>query len=203
MNKSLIFDIDGTLWDAIEASTYGFNQALNLIKSPKKIQESDIRSMTGQPWSEIYDKVFKSEESLADNFHEIINREEAKSIRKFGGQFYPKVREVLTKLSKKYDLYLISNCQDWYLKVFLEKINLNIFKDTDCFGNNGHAKFIMIQNMIKKHQLKGTIYIGDTQGDYDACKKSNCNFIHAKYGFCKDLKNVKSIVSLEKLLEIL
>ena len=37
--------------------------------------------------------------------------------------------------------------------------------------------------MVRRHGLKRPLYIGDTQGDYNAAVKAGVPFLHAAYGF--------------------
>ena len=36
---------------------------------------------------------------------------------------------------------------------------------------------------MKKNHLKDVFYVGDTQGDADACKEAGIDFVFASYGF--------------------
>ena len=58
---------------------------------------------------------------------------------------------------------------------------------------------------MKKNNLKAPVYVGDTQGDADACAEAGIPFIFAGYGFgdvpdarmrirkFSDLKNIEDI----------
>ena len=37
--------------------------------------------------------------------------------------------------------------------------------------------------IVERNNLKAPVYVGDTQGDCDACKKAGVPFILAEYGF--------------------
>ena len=47
---ALIFDLDGTLWDAAAASTYGWNLALEELGLPQRVTVDGIRSVSGRPF---------------------------------------------------------------------------------------------------------------------------------------------------------
>ena len=52
---ALIFDLDGTLWDAAAASTYGWNLALEEMGLPQRVTVDGIRSVSGRPFPQCVD----------------------------------------------------------------------------------------------------------------------------------------------------
>src|SRR5690625_5909224 len=89
---------------------------------------------------------------LKDLFHEIsdemidsiineIVKNENKIIRKYGGKLYKDVEETLNELKSKYDLYIVSNCQDGYIEAFIEFFGFEeLFKDFLSHGKTGKTK---------------------------------------------------------------
>ncbi len=58
-----------------------------------------------------------------------------------------------------------------------------MIKDFACFGHTGKPKDETLRLIVARNKLKKPAYIGDTQGDYEACKKAEVPFIWAAYGF--------------------
>ena len=56
---------------------------------------------------------------------------------------------------------------------------------------------------MERNNIQNAIYVGDTQKDYEASKMAGIDFIHAKYGFAKQLKFEKYIDSIEQLPDFL
>ena len=54
---ALIFDLDGTLWDAAAASTYGWNLALAEMGRPERVTVDGIRAVSGRPFPECAAKI--------------------------------------------------------------------------------------------------------------------------------------------------
>ena len=55
---------------------------------------------------------------------------------------------------------------------------------------------------MERNNLKDVVYVGDTQGDADACKEADVPFIFAEYGFgdVPDAKTrIKDITDLATL----
>ena len=63
---------------------------------------------------------------------EVLSKYEEESLRTYGGQLYSGILEELQTLRKDYLLFIVSNCQAWYLDFFIDRYNLgHIFKDSE------------------------------------------------------------------------
>lgn len=94
------------------------------------------------------------------------------------------VEDVLKKLSEKYKLYIVSNCQDGYIESFYEFHKLEkYFLDYENPGRTGLSKGENIKLIIQRNNLSEPIYVGDTEGDCKAAKYAGVPFVYAKYGF--------------------
>ena len=88
----------------------------------------------------------------------------------------------------------------------MEKNKITSFiTDFECYGNTGLNKDQNIVLVIKKNNLKNAVYVGDTQDDYDACKKASIPFVWASYGFGKpdDENYFAKIENFSDLLKVL
>ena len=94
------------------------------------------------------------------------------------------VVETFQKLSKKHKLFIVSNCACGYIEVMLSTSGLDKYvTDTLCFGQTNTSKGKTIRTLMERNNLKDVVYVGDTQGDADACKEADVPFIFAEYGF--------------------
>ena len=110
-------------------------------------------------------------------------------------QLFPDVVETIKKLAAKYELFIVSNCQSGYIELFMKKAGVERYiKDWECFGNTGKGKGENIILLMKRNNLTDTVYVGDTQGDYEATQIAQIPFIFAKYGFGQ-LKNCQKAIS--------
>ncbi len=55
---SIIFDLDGTLWDASESTAKGWNQVLKNIDPSTIITPDAVRSVAGLPFDQCIEKLF-------------------------------------------------------------------------------------------------------------------------------------------------
>ena len=206
MVNSIIFDLDGTLWDATNVILDVWNI---ILKSNKGIREKEIsidelRGCMGLQIDEIGKKLFPNvDEYLVERLMKKCCAVECVYLTKNGGRLYNKVESTIKELSKKYDLYIASNCQFGYIESFLEGHNLGMyFKDYICAEDTGLCKGENIKKLIKQNNIQNAIYVGDTQGDKEASAFAGIDFVYARYGFgeVKDFNFV--IEKFKDLLDI-
>lgn len=184
MCDALIFDLDGTLWDAAAASTYGWNVALEKLGAAARVTVADIRSVSGKPFHECVSTLLPELAPLDEMTVSLIDECEQLGIETMGGGLYEGVREGLKELSRHHGLFIVSNCPAWYLEAFFRITDLRgYFADWDCYGASGLPKAEMLQSLVCRHALESAFYVGDTQGDFHAARSAGMCFIHAAYGF--------------------
>ena len=99
---------------------------------------------------------------------------------------YPGVVETIKELSASENIYVVSNCQSGYIELTLEKTGLTGYvKDFECFGRTGKGKAENLQLLVSRNRIRHPVYVGDTQGDADACLQAGIPFVWASYGFGK------------------
>ncbi len=183
---SIIFDVDGTIWDSTESVAASWNKAikehsdLDLTLEPVSLSRVFGRTMT-----EIADILFGAlEYDERMKLLDICFDEENRYLEDHPGILYPGVAETVEKLSQKYPLYIVSNCQCGYIEVMLRTTGLEpYFRDHLCFGETLVSKGETIRILMEKNGLKSPVYVGDTQGDADSCRTAGIPFIFAEYGF--------------------
>ena len=84
--------------------------------------------------------------------------------------------------------------------------DIQMFYHTDesnwVFGP-GTSKGQTILTLIKKHNIGSCIYIGDTQGDLEACREANIPFIFTSFGFGQPESYYAKVDQFRDLLEVL
>ena len=183
----LLFDLDGTLWDAVDTICLSWNRALARV-APEyagSIDRERLQACMGMLLPDIIRRLLPQleEERAMALLHEMLEEENA-CIAELGGTLFPGTEESLAQLAERFPLFIVSNCQDGYIEAFFQAHGLSgYFKDYEDPGRTGLAKAENIALVVERNGLKKPLYIGDTQGDYDAATKAGVPFLHAAYGF--------------------
>ena len=111
--ESLIFDVDGTLWDAVALVAEGWNDGLQSMGFAPHCTEQSIRPLFGKTMTEIAQVVVPSvpQEQAMEVMDRCMDGEMARLRRDPCHIFYPGVKETLTELHKTHRLFIVSNCQ--------------------------------------------------------------------------------------------
>lgn len=185
---SIIFDLDGTLWDAVEMDLKCFGSVLNGRKEIQRpVTRKELESIMGYTAEEAAAKLlpYLDKRTQLSIMAECCEAEPI-WIRKIGGHLYDNLEDTLKTLSDKYPLFIVSNCQCGYIEAFFAYHKLDkYFKGFLCSGATGLSKGENIKLVIDKYKLKKPVYVGDTQKDCDAAKIADIPFIYASYGFGK------------------
>jgi phosphoglycolate phosphatase len=115
---------------------------------------------------------------------------------------YDGVKETLEVLSKKYRLFIVSNSQKGYPEITMQKIGVeHLFTGHLCFGDTQTEKGETIKTLMKMYDIKDAVYIGDTQGDFEATVVADIPFIWAAYGFGSPAGAAGRITDIRQLPE--
>ncbi len=184
---ALIFDIDGTLWDTREIVARGYNMELEKLGHPELRLTADyLSTLFGKTTVEIEDIIFK--DFPKELRHEMILRcmetERLVMAADPCDVGYEGVKETLEELAQTYPLYLVSNSEKGYPELLMDKLGLrHLFRAHLCHGDTGLPKGDTIRILMERHGIERAVYIGDTQGDLDACRVAGIPFVFCRYGF--------------------
>ena len=205
----LILDVDGTIWNTTGIVAEAWNKTIDTYFPQVPHVTAEI--LKGQ--------FGKTMDVIADNLFSVLSADDKKILMKQCCVYeqkallentknitYDHVIETLEKLSSIIPIFIVSNCQSGYIELVIEKNKITkLIKDFECFGNTGKSKGENIRLIVERNALKNPVYVGDTQGDYEACKEANVRFIWAAYGFGKPeddkyYAKIDSFTQLESLL---
>ncbi len=185
--NAILFDLDGTLWDACEVLTRCWNRTLT-EKFPdlnRTLTLAEVEGAMGKTLDQIARMYFP--EAALDRARDAVataSQDELPELSACGGRLYDGLRDTLAALSGRYFLGIVSNCQCGYIEAFLQAHGLaEYFSDFLCEGMTGHTKGENIRELVTRHGFDRAIYVGDTRGDEEAARAAGVPFIHAAYGF--------------------
>ncbi len=198
----VLFDLDGTLWNATKAIAESWRLALqdapDIQRPPTVAELEGVMGMTAEPlMAALFPHLsVKRGLELFDRCCQVENE----YLRAHGGVLYEGVEELLKTLSQKTPLCIVSNCNAEYIPCFLDAHRLHAyFKDWECIGRTGLQKWENIRLVARRNGMKSPVYVGDTAMDQESALKAGVPFIHANYGF----GTVPDAVQIETPLELL
>lgn len=203
--KSIIFDVDGTLWDSTDVVADSWNAAIrDTVGIEANLDGARLKQLFGKTMDEIgLEMLPMLEKKKRDEVCRICYKYEDEYLLKNSGVFYDGVKETINKLAEKYDLYIASNCQTGYIETtmryggFTDKI-----KDFICYDDTRLSKGENIKILMQRNNIKDAVYVGDIQGDFEASKLAGIPMIYASYGFGKvenpnyTINDIKELPSL-------
>ena len=186
---SIILDVDGTIWDTTPIVAKAWNKAINeLFPQVPHVSADILKGQFGKTMDVIGRNLFgvlndKGQETLLARCCE----EEQRALDLNEEDIaYEGVVQTIRELAGKIPLFIVSNCQAGYIELVMKKNRIeDCITDFECFGNNGLPKDKNIRLLVERNGLKAPVYVGDTQGDLEACKLAGVPFIWAEYGFGK------------------
>ena len=204
--ESLIFDIDGTLWDSRQLVAEGYNlQLKDEGLEHLCVNAEQLRPLFGKVLKDIADILFASID--IDKRYDLMKRcmdRENRYLQENECRIgYPHVKETLETLAQKHRLFIVSNSEKGYPDLCMDKLGLrHLISGYLCFGDTGTSKGQTILRLMREHEISSCIYIGDTQGDLEACQEADIPFIFAAYGLGQAESWDAKIEKIEDLLEM-
>lgn len=186
---SILFDMDGTLWDAVDSYCAVWNATIgDCCPGVTPVTYDRLVKLMGRPLDVIFNQMIGSGADY-DCFMERLHVNEARIMPVMGGKLYDRAFETVEQLSKHFRLFMVSNCTSLGLPVFLRFTRLEpFFTDAISFGDTGKEKDFNIRFLVDKYGLKQPLYVGDTAGDGHSAHAAGVKFAWAAYGFGHDVE---------------
>ena len=185
--ESIIFDIDGTLWDSRAIVAKGYNKYLRELGHPElQVTADDLTALFGKTLEEIADVMLPCYE--VPQRYDVMRCCMASEQDVMQGDpcqvASPGVVETLKALHQNHRLFLVSNAEQGYPELLMEKLAIgDLFEGHLCYGDTGTWKGETLKTLMDRHGISSAVYVGDTQGDLDASRHAGIPFIWCRYGF--------------------
>ena len=205
--ESIIFDIDGTLWDSRALVAEGYNIQLRRENLHHLQTDADVLlKLFGRTMAEIADNLFPEipeaeryalMDRCIESEDEYLHQHPCDSIA------YPGIRQTMEELAKSHRLFIVSNGQKGYPQLAAEKLGVSqLISGYLSYGDTGTDKGQTILTLMKNHNITDAVYVGDTQGDYESTLTAGIDFVWADYGFGKPESCVAVIHQFSDLLQL-
>lgn len=202
MIDTIIFDLDGTLWDSTGCACDIWNRVLDKHKDIDfRMTQNMTEQLMGKTMEQIGEILFPDvSNEVRSNIVNEFGDEEVKYLCENGAILYDGLEETISLLSRNYKLYIVSNCQDGYVPAFLQAHKLGqYFTDIEMSGRTGLDKGNNIKLLMERNNIKEAVYVGDTEGDEKAARFAGIPFIYAEYGFGKVVNSDAVITRIVEL----
>ena len=150
MFDSIIFDIDGTLWDSRDVVALAWQAAVKEHTDlPADFDGPSIGQHFGKPMIDIFKALYPgiTEEKL-EEMTPYLYEYEHKYLREYKPSAYPGIESMLKSLSSKYALYIVTNGQKGYTEAMLDATGLGVyFKGWLSYGDTLAPKYVTIRRL--------------------------------------------------------
>lgn len=182
---SLIFDMDGTLWDAVDTYARVWNMVLTRFGVDRApVTRHELVGFMGKPLDVITKGILGDAVTDMPAFLAYLDSCENELLPRQGGLLYPGVERIIPMLARRFRLFMVSNCGRTGLSNFLRFAGLTpYFTDALSQGLTGLDKCDNMLRLVADYSLRAPLYVGDTDGDATQTHAAGLPFAWAAYGF--------------------
>lgn len=203
---AIIFDIDGTLWDSRIPVAHSWNHSIEKYTGKQsRFTAEFLGGYFGRTMDVIVELLLPDmSEAEREYYGNLIFQEENEWLEHEPGILYPGVAATMQNLAEQWPLYVVSNCQRGYIDTMLRVTDLEKFiSGTICYGDYNEGKGKNLIRLCRQYDIKEPVYVGDTQGDAEACAEAHIPMIYAAYGLGVVEHPWKQINHFSELLSVL
>lgn len=201
----ILFDLDGTLWNATRSLAASWTEVLRQIPDvthiPTVEEFEGVMGMTNESLVQTLFPYLPLSRGL--EIFDLCVEAEIRYLAEHGGILYNGIEELFETLSSKLPLFIVSNCNAGYIESFLTAHHFDRYiKDHECIGRTGLQKCDNIRLVVERNHLQKPVYVGDTEMDAHSAELAGVPFIHAAYGF-GEVDTTQKIHTPLELLQLL
>lgn len=210
MVQSLIFDMDGTLFQTdkiLEISLEDtFNQLRSLNKWNKETPIDKYREIMGVPLPKVWEAL------LPNHSNEERKQTDAyflgkliQNIRSGKGALYPNVMEVFSFLKGNHcSIYIASNGLTEYLNAIVTYYHLDNWVTETCSIEQIDSlnKSDLVQSIVKKYSITDAAVVGDRLSDIQAAKDNGLVAIGCNFDFAREDELSQADIVIDDLIEL-
>ena len=194
----IIFDLDGVLIDSIQNMKLALK--MTSLSVNIKLDFKLYKKYLGLPFEKIMSKMgVKKDVRKIKQKYSYFSKKNISKIT-----INPKNIADLRNLNKDYDFAVFTSKDKSRTNMILKKYKLfkNIVTSDDIKKGKPHPEGIIKILRRNKTKKKNCIYVGDSIYDYKAARNSKIKYLHAKWGYEKNLKKKFNVIEISNFLMI-
>lgn len=210
MLQSIIFDMDGTLFQTDKILELSLEDTFNHLRSLNKWDTvtpiDKYRQIMGVPLPKVWEAL------LPNHSNEVREQTDAyflerliENLRSGKGELYPNVKEVFSYLKENnYSIYIASNGLSEYLKAIVNYYNLDNWV-TETFSIQqieSLNKSDLVRTILVKYNITYGAVVGDRLSDINAAKDNGLVSIGCNFDFAQEDELSQAEVIIDDLIEL-
>ncbi|MEK3886337.1 HAD hydrolase-like protein [Bacillus sp. FSL K6-3431] len=210
MSLTMIFDMDGTLFQTNKILEISLDETFNYLRAKSLWEEQtpieEYRKIMGVPlqvvWETLLPKHTNKIRAIVNMFfHEKL----IENINVSNGGLYPNAKEILTYLKRNnYSIFIASNGLTEYLNAIVKYYNLDKWV-TETFGIQqiqSQNKADLVHTIVKKYNIEKGAVIGDRLSDINAAKSNGLIAIGCNFDFAQEDELSQADEVIEDLIQL-
>lgn len=210
MSQSLIFDMDGTLFQTDKILELSLEDTFNHLRARHEWFTSTpidkYREIMGVPLPKVWETLLPQHSAEVRELTDAYFLERLiHNIRNGKGALYPNVKEVFTYFKKRdFSIYIASNGLTEYLRAIVEYYRLDQWV-TETFSIQqiqSLNKSDLVQQIIVKYGISNGAVIGDRLSDIHAAKDNGLVAVGCNFDFAKSAELSQADIVIDDLIEL-
>ena len=210
MQKALIFDMDGTLFQTDRILDLSLDDTFNYLRTQGKWEgETPIekyREIMGVPLPKVWETLLPDHSIDVRKQTDVYFLERLiENINNGKGALYPHVKEVFSYLKKNnWSIFIASNGLKEYLKAIVRYYHLDNWV-TETFSIQqikSLNKSDLVQDIVKKYGITNAAVVGDRLSDIKAAKDNGLVAIGCNFDFAQEDELAKADFVIDDLIEL-
>lgn len=210
MLQSLIFDMDGTLFQTDKILELSLDDAFNHLRTINQWDASTpidkYREIMGVPLPKVWEALLPTHSDKIRKYtDDYFLKSLVENIRKGKGALYPNVKEVFSYLKENNcSIYIASNGLKEYLEAIVDHYDLDNWV-TETFSIQQIQtldKGDLVKKIIKKYNIKHAAVVGDRLSDINAARDNDLMAVGCNFDFAQEAELVQADVVIDDLMEL-
>lgn len=210
MIESIIFDMDGTLFQTDTILELSLEDTFNYLRSlhewDKETPIHEYRKIMGVPLPKVWETLMPNHTNeVRDRADAYFLRRLIENIEKGKGDLYPHVQEIFNYIKdNNCSIYIASNGLIAYLNAIVNYYQLDKWV-TETFSIQhikSSNKSDLVKSIIQKYKIKNGAVVGDRLSDIHAAKDNQLLAIGCNFDFAQESELAQADIVLDSLLEL-